>query len=64
MIVDKCRHHGYGHDLATLIEQPIRFLVLHADHILSVDLEQLMLDQHAVPGSRRVFDDRRNTTVL
>lgn len=63
MFVNECRDHCDRNHLAGLLQQTVRIFVLHADHILTIDFQQLVIDEHTVSGGRRILDDRRNATV-
>ena len=62
--VDHSGDDGDGDDVAALLDDAPDLLVLDADHVLAVDLQQVVIDQQSVAGRRGVHSDRCDLPVL
>lgn len=64
MIIDERWNDCDRNTLFRLVDNSRSFLVFHAHHILSVHLQQLMIDKQTVSGSRRILDDGRDFSII
>lgn len=49
VVEDKGRHEGDGKGTWTLTEELAQLLIFHANHILSVNFSQVVINQHTIP---------------
>ena len=64
MSIQKVWNHSNGHNLASLVNDVANVSILEPDHILPIDLKQVVLDQEAIPSSWGVDDNGGNFTLL
>ena len=55
MLIDKVGHDGDGHCAWTLGKDVSHLLVLEANHILTIDLGEVMVDQHSIPAGEQTL---------
>lgn len=64
VIIDERWNDRYSDDVFISVRNDrSNLFVLHADHILSIDFQQLIFDQQAISGCRRVLDDGRDFPI-
>ena len=55
MLIDKVGHDSDGHCAWTLSKDFSHLLVLEANHILTVDLSEVMVNQHSIPTEEQTL---------